>query len=303
MNDAVARWSSRAVSLLVLGPAAAWAIGRVVGLDGSDDRTLLTGASLAAGLFGVAFVGLCTVLASAVGARLADRHEGLLNAGFVLSWAAWSGGDLVEVFRLAPESATLARLAGEGGLMLLAVLAAMLVADRLCRRAAKDEGLALSVGDLTGAVKYKAGLPVLGVSLAAGMACAWLFARYGGAGQGLGAAFLAGLGAGVVGSLVFQSVVKEDRAAPAGSTGILVPAVVGVMLGAVVGPLVGLAVPGAGKLMAGVAQGDLPGWVLVSPSGWMAGALLGVPAGISFLKSTSKDGPEGTMARSMARGV
>lgn len=300
MNDAVARWSSRAVSLLVLGPAAAWAIGRVVGLDGSDDRTLLTGASLGAGLFAAAFVGLCTVLSAAVGARLADRHEGLLNAGFVLSWAAWTGGDLVEVFRLAPESGTLARLAGEGGLMLVMVLAAMLAADRLCRRAAREEGLGLSPGDVMGAVKYKAGLPVLGVSLAAGMACAWLFARYGGAGQGLGAAFLAGLGAGVLGSLVFQSVVKEDRAAPGGSTGILVPALIGVMLGGVVGPLVGLAVPGAGRLMAGVAQGDLPGWVLVSPSGWMAGALLGVPAGISFLKSTSKDGPEGVVARSMA---
>ena len=49
----------------------------------------------------LAVVAGCLVAAAVVGARLGDRHEAVLNLGFVLAWVAWSGGRMEEVFRAA----------------------------------------------------------------------------------------------------------------------------------------------------------------------------------------------------------
>lgn len=299
MIDAMARWICRGLSLLLFGPIAAWAAGSVRAIDGSGDVTLLTGASLVGGIVALVAVAACVILASAISARLADRHEAVLNAGFVFGWLAWTSGRLGEVFRMGPDSVTLIKLAIEAIAIGLIVIASWIVADRLSRRSPKDEGLGLSGRDLTASVVLKAGLPTMGVSLGLGLVLAWLFARYDGAGQSLGTAFIAGIGAGVFGSLVFQSVMKEEDTGLPGVTAMFIPIALGLILAGVIGPMVGFVMPGAGKLLDGVARGSLPGWVLVSPSAWAAGALIGVPAGMSFLQSAAKEGALETATRSM----
>lgn len=288
MIEAAARWTARGISLLVLGPLAAWGGGLVRAPDGTEAASLLTGSSIGGGLFALLVVLAAVVTAAAIGARLGDRHESLLNMGFVLAWVAWTGGRMEEVFRLSPGSGPLVWLAVEAAMLGLMVIGAALIADRLGRRSREAEGLDLSMDGVLGALRFKAGVPVLLLSAGIGVAGSWLFARYGGAGQGLGSAFLGGLIAGVFASQAYESLGKDEKKAPLGSTGVLVPALLGMLLAALIAPLLGIALPGGSRLAEGIARGTLPGWVLVSPASWMAGGLLGIPAGVSMLRSAGK---------------
>jgi len=287
MIESVARWVVRGISLLLLGPLAAWIAGGVRAGDGSQAATLLTGGSMVPGLIALVGVGLCVIAGGGIAARLCDRHEAVLNAGFVIAWVAWTAGRLGDAYRLDPEAGTLIRVALEGAGMLAVFALAMLVSDKVSRRSAQAEGLGLGGAAFVGALRQRAALPAMGASLGISLVLAWLFARHDAPGQALGSAFLCGLGAGVFGSLVAQSVAPEENAKSTGLPGVtatFIPIAIGVLLAGVIGPAVGLGAPGAGKLLSGVARGDLPGWILVSPSAWAAGALIGVPTGISFLQ-------------------
>lgn len=288
MIEAAARWTARGISLLVLGPLAAWGGGLVRAPDGTEAASLLTGGAIGEGVLALVLVLGAVCVAAVIGGRLGDRHESLLNMGFVLAWVAWTGGRMEEVFRLSPGSGPLVWLAIEAALMALMVIGVMVLSDRLGRRSREAEGLDLSVEGMLGALRFKAGVPVLLLAAGIGLVSAWLFARYGGAGQGVGSAFLGGVIGGVFASQAYESLAKDQKKAPLGSTGILVPALLGVLLAAVLAPLVGMVKPGAGRLPEGVARGTLPGWVLVSPAAWMAGGLLGIPAGVSMLRSAGK---------------
>lgn len=290
MIEPLARWTARGIALLLVGPAAAWGAGMVRASDGSGATTLLTGDSLVAGILATAIVAACAWLAAAVGAKLGDRHEGVLNAGFVLAWVAWSSGRLGEVLRLAPEAGTFVRLAVEAAAFAGVAILALLLADRLSRRAAGDEGLSLSPAGMRGGLSGKSGVPALLVSVVAALVAAWLFARHDLPGQSLGTAFLAGIAAGVAATSVVQSMTKDDRDAPEGSTNLVVPALFGLLIAGVAGPVLGLFVPGPGKVPELLARGSLPGWVLVSPVSWAAGAMIGVPVGVSFLHNRATHG-------------
>jgi hypothetical protein len=296
MIDVAARWTARAVSLLLLGPLAARASGSVRGADGSGAYTLLTGESLGSGILGLGGVALCVWAAAGLGSRAADRHEGVLNAGLVLGWVAWTSGRLGEVYRLSPDAGVLMRLAAEGVAFALVVVASWWLADRLARRPAEEEGLSLSAGSVRAALAGSAGVAGAVAALAAALAVAWLFARNDLPGQSLGAAFLAGVGGGVAGTGVVQAMTKDDRSPPAEAWRLFVPSAVGVLAGAIAGPLVGLVAPGTGGLEAAVARATLPGWVVVTPAAWATGALVGVPIGISLLRSATKGEADGAAA-------
>lgn len=310
MIEAVARWSARGISLLLLGPLAAGLAGAVRASDGSGAATLLTGASLVAGLLAVAGVAGCVLVAAAVGSRLGDRHEGLLNMGFVLAWVAWTGGSMTEVIRLGPGASTLVRAAIEALFMGAVVVVGWLVAEAVCRRTREDERFDLSAGGVLGVVRARTGVGVVASSVVVSLLVAWVFARYGASGQGLGTAFLAGIAAGVLGTQVFDALAEkgnkmEDRLAAEGGggvTAILAPVLIGVMLAGVVGVLMGLGVPGTGRLLDGVARGSLPGWLMVSPAAWDAGALLGAPVGVSFLAASARGEPGAEVGRVAVRG-
>ncbi len=303
MIEAAARWTARGISLLVLGPLAAWGGSLVSAADGSAAATLLTGASLGAAVPALVVVVGCVLAAAVVAARLGDRHEAVLNIGFVLAWLAWTGGRMEEVFRASGGgTGPLVLLAVEGVLIAALVLGACAAADRFSRRTSEAEGLSASVSSVVGALRFKAGVPVMLVATAAGLASAWLFARYGGAGQGVGAAFLGGLIGGVFASQAYESLTKNEKRTPVGVTGIVAPALAGMLLAGVVGPLMGIASPGPGRLVEGIARGTLPGWVLVSPAAWAAGAMVGIPAGVSLLRSAGKQDEEGAAARALMRG-
>lgn len=287
MMEVAARWIVRAVSLLALGPLAAGAAGIIRAPDGSDAVTLLTGPAIGPGLLAAFAVGGCVVAAAVLGARLADRHEAVLNAGFVLAWVAWCHGSMSEVVRLAPEAGLLLRLCLEAAIATAAVLVAFVAADRLSRRPADQEGLGLGRSDAAAAMSIPAGPAILLASAVLALACAWLFARHGGAGQGVGTGFLAGFFAGVAGSQI-QQTMSAGREPPAGSTGVFIPVLLGIAAASVAAPLIGLFAPGVSGLTPALARGELPGWLLVAPTAWLAGGLIGAPMGISMLKSTPK---------------
>ncbi len=287
MMEVAARWIVRAVSLLALGPLAAGAAGIIRAPDGSDAVTLLTGPALGPGLLAAFAVGGCVVAAAALGARLADRHEAVLNAGFVLAWVAWCHGSMSEVVRLTPGAGLLVRLSLEAAVVAAAVLVAFFAADRLSRRPADQEGLGLGRSDAMAAMRVPAGPAILLATAAVALASAWLFARHGGAGQGVGTGFLAGFFAGVAGTQIQQSM-SARHGVPAGSTGVFIPVLLGIAVASVAAPLIGLLAPGASGLLPALARGELPGWLLVAPTAWLAGGLIGAPMGISMLKSTPK---------------
>lgn len=291
MIESVVRWVVRGVSLLLIGPVAAWVAGGIRAEDGSRAATMLNGEVMAGGIVALIGVGVCVVVAVGLAARLCDRHEAVLSGGFVFAWVAWTAGQLGDAYRLSPESGTLVRAALEGAGVIGIVAVAMLVADRLARQSSEHEKLSLSGSSIVGALRLKAAVPTLGASVGLSLLLAWLFARHDAAGQSLGAALLCGVGAGVFGSLVSQSLsAQANSKIGSGGHGLpdltvaFVPIALGVLLAGVLGPLIGLGMPGAGKLLSGVTRGDLPGWILVTPVSWAAGALIGVPAGISFLQ-------------------
>lgn len=294
MIETLARWISRGIALLLIGPIAAWGVGMVHAPDGSGATTLLTGSSLVSGLVALLIVAGCAWVMAGIAARLGDRHEAMLCMGFVLAWVAWSGGRLGETLRMAPESGTFLRLAAEAVLFGLIVVGGLVISDRMSRRSAVDEGLGLSVGGIRAGMGGRTGVPALLVSLVAGLGIAWLFGRNDLPGQSLGVGFLAGIAGGIAATTLVQSMIKDERDAPSGSAHLVVPALLGLLIAGVAGPLVGLFVPGAGIVLGLIARGTLPGWILVSPAAWSAGALIGVPMGVSFLHSRAANDASGS---------
>ena len=78
--------------------------------------------------------------------------------------------------------------------------------------------------------------------------------------------------------------IKHERSGEAELS--LVPVMVGVILGAVVGPMVSMVMPGGGKILDAIASGDAPGWMMMSSLAWAGGALIGTPIGYSWVESS-----------------
>ncbi|MFG0299217.1 MAG: hypothetical protein ACF8K1_06430 [Phycisphaerales bacterium JB047] len=291
MMHAIRQWISRAVALGVIGPIAAELAGRVVAPDGSKQHTLLSGASLGAGIMALLSVGLLVALMGFLGAALGGRRESLLGMGFVLGWVAWTSGRLGRVYQLSPDSSTLIMLAVEALVLLLIVL---VVGALLSRNDESDPISSFKPDRLRGWLQNKAMLGAMVGALAASGAVAWLFGRSDLPGQSIGVGFLAGIMAGVVGAMIAGSM-SEEKGGHSGTP--FAPVMLGVMLCGVLVPLVGIITPGAESLAELVYKGSLPGYLIVSPTAWIAGALIGVPVGHSWIEhSHAHTGPQATTA-------
>lgn len=273
----IRQWISRAIALAVIGPIASEFAVRAVATDGSGHHTLLSGLSAGTGALTLLVVCLLLALMGLLGHALGGRREAMLGMGFVLGWVAWTTGRLGQVYRLAPEPGTLVLLAIETLVLLLAVL---VVVALISRNDEDDPISSFQPQRLLPLIREPAMLGALGGALAVAAVVAWLFGRTDLPGQSTGVGFLAGIGAGVAGAMVAGSMRAKDE-----HTGTpFAPLMVGVMLCGVLAPIVGIVAPGAGALSELAMRGDLPGYLIVSPVAWVAGALLGVPVGHSWVE-------------------
>lgn len=273
----IRQWISRAIALAVIGPIAAGFAGRVAATDGSGHHTLLSGLSAGAGVFTLLVVCLLLALMGLIGHALGGRREAMLGMGFVLAWVAWTTGRLGQVYRLAPEAVTLVLLAIESLVLLLAV---MVVVALISRNDEDDPISSFQPHRLLPLVREPAMLGAMGGALVAAALIAWLFGRNDLPGQSTGVGFLAGIGAGVAGAMIAGSMRNKDEhdGTP------FAPLMLGVMLCGVLMPIVGIFAPGVGLLTELSMRVDLPGYLIVSPVAWAAGALIGVPVGHSWVE-------------------
>lgn len=282
------QWTARALSLCVIGPICAWIASSVIALDGTPQTTLLTGNSIVTSLMSLGGVlGLVMLMGVCVG-RCIDRREGILNMAFVLGWVAWTGGRVGEVFRISADTGTMLKLAGEGLVLTLGVLIALSLMTNPKSNGADgqpDEVSRFDAGYIKSSFSSSAGFISLGAALVASVVVAMLFGQSDLPGQAVGVGFFAGIAGGLGGTLASTSAKKNDR--NAGPTA-FAPIMVGVMLCAVLMPIVGILYPGVGELAGLVNIGDLPGFLIVSPSAWVMGALLGVPVGHSWVEHSSQ---------------
>ncbi|MAO22645.1 MAG: hypothetical protein CMJ35_07100 [Phycisphaerae bacterium] len=292
MMLAIRQWISRAIALGVIGPIAAELAGRVVAPDGSKQHTLLSGVSLGAGIIALLGVGLLVALMGFLGGMLGGRRESLLGMGFVLGWVAWTSGRLGRVYQLAPDSGTLVMLAVEALVLLLVVL---VVGALLSRNDESDPISSFKPDRLRGWLQNKAMLGAMVGALVASGVVAWLFGRSDLPGQSIGVGFLAGIMAGVVGAMIAGSM-SEEKGGHSGTP--YAPVMLGVMLCGVIAPLVGIFMPGAGALEELVYKGGLPGYLIVSPSAWAGGALIGVPVGHSWIEHSHAHAASGAKTTS-----
>jgi hypothetical protein len=126
---------------------------------------------------------------------------------------------------------------------------------------------------------------LVGVGLVVSMVLVWLQVQNDLSGQSVWGGFVGAVVAGIAGGFVLKNhALKNERSREPDLS--LVPVILGVMLGAVVGPVLSMVMPGGGKILDAIASGEAPGWMLMSSLGWVGGAMIGTPLGYSWVESS-----------------
>jgi hypothetical protein len=273
----VAVWAVLAAALLVIGPIVSAVGAGVDGPTGGRHATLLnTDHPLAA----IATLAVGLVLAGGLGvasARFIGPRVGLIAAGAVLVWPAWTLGRAAGVLQADPSAGVLRAMALEG--LLVGVLVTLLAAATLAARPVRSlEGKA--VADHL-ALRNIAS-PAAGLALAISAVAALLVAAGIALSPQVGQAIAAVIGGTVIGAAAARAVAQQ---AP------LIAIIAGAGAAAVIAPL--YASMQAGDLAAAVDAGTVSGLALISPLQWGAGLLIGVPLGDAWAESLLTSDAEG----------
>lgn len=286
MVQAILRWVFPLAAMFVLGPLAWMMTGTLRARDGSADASLLVCVSPMMGVGIGVGVMLIALVVGMLGARLIGATRGLLCAGLVLVWAAAGTGRVDEILGQTGGGGTLWMLSAEG--LMLTVIGAG-IAWLILRTPLKPlGGLAATSNeqheaDVGGMTMWDSSVPMaLGAAILGAAVVGWIVAFDAQKGQTIGAAVLAGVGAAVVARLVSQT------ASPA-------VFIAGVALLGVAGPAAATLVHGSGLGPTRAAiNGSLLALARPLPLDWVAGAMLGVPMGLSWAGSLiQKHEPKG----------
>ena len=287
MKNAVWIWIVRVISLCVLGPIAGGLMSSLQGVDGSRFATPMLSNSLMSGLLVLLGVFFLAMIAGVVASKAVSLREGVLNMGLVLGWGAWGAGQVGEALRAVPESGSLLKLAFEGALVLILTLWVLIVLTKASRKDhPHDECVQLSPTVIsTARANIAQSMMLLGIGCAVTMVIVWLQVQTDLSGQAVWGGFIGSALAGVAGGMVIKnhSIANERSKEPDLS---LIPVMVGVLLGGVLGPLLAMVMPGGGKILESIAAGDMPGYLVMSSLAWAAGALIGTPVGYSWVESS-----------------
>jgi hypothetical protein len=270
-------WLAAGAALLVAGPIVGFLASFDTTSSGTPHATVFTAISpiaSALAVFGAA--ALAIALGLAVRTVLSARFA-LLSAGLVFAWLAFAQARVETLPRTIEPSAALVRLSLDGlMLLLLATPVAWLIlapAQREGRFAhhrhpEPEPEKPLSANSLLG----------VGVALVASLAGAFIVAQSEMRGQTLAAGLAGGVLAGMAVRLALPT---AARLAP----------VVGVLLGAVAGPLIALfLLPNEAEFA--VRAGDIFNAGRMAPADWVVGAFTGVAAGQYFALSMVDHAPQ-----------
>ncbi|MGD9689928.1 MAG: hypothetical protein AB7K52_09780 [Phycisphaerales bacterium] len=276
MLKALVKWGLFGVALFVAGPIASVATSQLRGVDGGTTTPLLSTTPL----LGVLGLLAAVAIAAAVGvlsARLVNFQSACFHAGMVLAWAAAGTGTIDAVARSSQSPSLGWWLAAEGALALAAgSAAAWFIAHAAgvarfaplrpaagAARSARSEGID---GPAADALTFT-------IALGSALVGAWVIGQNFLKGQAIAAAALGAALAAAVAIMV------NSRARPW-----LILS--GAMAAALVGPLVGAVMHGSspdrGFLPAATTMTGLLRVSGVLPLDWLAGALMGVPLGLSL---------------------
>jgi len=219
--------------------------------------------------------------------KMVSLREGVFNMGLVLAWGAWGAGQVGEALRGAPGTGSLVMLALEGVVVLVVSMGVLMILSTMGGSGVERDRCVKVDGAAIGALRLHMGssLMLVGVGLVVSMVVVWLQVRNDLSGQAVWGGFAGAAVAGVAGGMVLKNhSIKHERSGEPELS--LVPVMVGVLLGAVVGPVVSMVMPGGGKILEAIASGEAPGWMMMSSLAWAGGAMMGTPLGYSWVESS-----------------
>ncbi len=281
MLQSLLRWVLPLTGLLVVGPLAGWCTAGLRLPDGTDSATLLVSTSPVSGLlFGAVAILLATIV-GVVASRLINASYGFFSAGLTLAWAAWGTGNIDAIVRSYQSGAPLWRLAIEGAIVgALGVGSCALILKFAHKPKPPQPATPAADTQTHHAVVHSAddnpwstrGRAFAAALIAAGVV-GWLFAPESLKGQTFAAAAFAGM----LGAVAMKMAARH-----------MTPVVVfaGVAVLACAGPAAAAIYYGSGTGIVRSVYAGVPGSFLalarILPLDWLAGALVGVPIGLSW---------------------
>lgn len=274
-------WACVLLVLFVLGPIAGTLVGDLRGSDGQPGVTPLASPAVVSGLIRAAGVLAIAAGAGLLGSRLFHVRDGLTFAGLVVAWAAYRTGTPDAMLRHTQDTGCLWRLSFEGLVLgLLGVLVCGFVASAHRPQAPEvrtNRGLAGREGESIGTM-----LTTVAAAAAAGAAAggvvAWLVAVETMKLQTIAAA----VGAAIAAGAVVQMVVTVMPGPAASYRRTLVAGALAMTLLALVGPVSSRLVYGSAGVLRAAYGGNYFGLAAPLALDWVAGALLGLPLGLSW---------------------
>ncbi|MBY0113187.1 MAG: hypothetical protein K2Y21_10210 [Phycisphaerales bacterium] len=288
MRKAVFEWVTLLTALAIVGPFVALPLAWLTTASGATDATPLTSTQPALGIGYTLLAMVGALLAGWLGTKTVSRGMGMAAAGFVLVWVAARSGTSAMILRDAGSaSAAAIRLTIEAAILAIPALWLVTIVQRPTPIESDESVYPLTecrtdlVQGLKDAVTSR-GLQVV-LAAAAGAILGSMFASIGMLkGQAIFDGFFAGLLGGAGGGLLLAGV---ENPRPA-----LAP-YLGVALVMIAAPIAASFYHGA-SLRTVAVTGELIAPARLIPMDWIAGMLIGVPWGLSWLASSVKEKPE-----------
>lgn len=285
MRKAVFEWVTLLTALVIVGPFVALPLAWLTTASGANDATPLTSTQPALGIGYSLLAMLGALLTGWLGTKTVSRGMGMAAAGFVLVWVAARSGTAAMILRDAPSAnAAALRLTIEAAILALPTLLLVTLVHKPRPMEIDDSVYPLTecrcglLEGLRDCLTSRGIQIVLAAAVGAVIGC--MFASIGFLkGHGLFAGFMGGLIGGAAGGLLLAGV---ENPRPA-----LAP-YVGVVLVMIAAPIAASFYYGSALRTVAV-SGELFGPARLIPMDWIAGMLLGVPWGLSWLASSVKD--------------
>ena len=274
------RWALILASLLAIGPLAAELVTRVRDVDGGRAVTLLIHGDLAAAALAALALTAAVLLVGLTAARFFSLGTAYFCAGAIIAWASSELGSLEAITRRAGSGKDLFTLGLEGLLVSLAAAAATLLFARAAgpgHQRTSDPWLqrALFAEPAPRTQGHHPAAALAAAVLAAGIAV-WFIALSGARTQTLAATITGGIAAGAVAHMLHA----HRRLTP-----LLPMLAMGVV--ALLGPVIAKFLEGD-RLMAHVYDGSVFSLARPISLDWAAGALIGVPLGMSWAGASAE---------------
>lgn len=274
-------WACVLVVLFVLGPIAGVLVGELRGRDGQAGVTPLTSVSEVMGMIRAGGVLAIAAAAGLLGSRLFHARDGLTFAGLVVAWAAFRTGTPDGILRYTQNPSILWRLSMEGlvlGLLGVGVCWFVATAHRSEKRAARTNRERAGIeSESFGAMLASVGAAAIAGAIVGGVV-AWLVAVETMKLQTIAAAAAAAIAAGAAVQMVISAMpgpVPSFRRA-------LIAGALSMTILAFVGPVSATTAHGSAGVLRAAYGGNYFGLAAPLALDWVAGALLGLPLGLSW---------------------